>query len=416
MHARRRFLWQWLLAAVVLSILWSPLARAGITDAPPGQLEVYLVTYGPGDVYWERFGHDAIEIRDPTSGAAVNFNYGVFDFNQKDFLLNFARGYMRYSMDAERMAPEVDYYIRAGRFVHRQHLALTPSQAGALRDYLLWNLRPENRQYNYDYYVRNCATRVRDALDKALGGVIKAQLQVPSDGITYRHETDRLMAAQPWLMLVMDLGLSSYADQPLSRWQAGFVPMQLMHEIGHVRVPDGHGGTHPLVIKDQQVAAARLSPPPSEPPNLWLPLLIAGLVLSLLLAISGHYRRTHRAARVVFTILGTSWLLFAGIAGIGMTALWTLTQHHSAWANENLWLFNPLALLLLPAAWRLTRSHLSRWLVLLLTAAALFALVAKLLPSFDQCNLPWITFGLPCWLAMAYVLCWRSGPQKRTTR
>ena len=50
--------------------------------------------------YWERFGHDAIELRDTASGEAINFNYGVFDFSEKNFLLNFARGRMHYLMDA----------------------------------------------------------------------------------------------------------------------------------------------------------------------------------------------------------------------------------------------------------------------------------------------------------------------------
>ncbi len=400
---RSRCLRLLLLAAIAL-VARVPLAHAGIADAPGADLQVFLVTYGPGAIYWERFGHDAVEIRDRASGEAVNFNYGVFDFSQKDFLLHFARGYMRYSMDAERTAPEIAYYIQAGRFVHRQRLALTPDQAAALRDYLLWNLRPENRQYDYDYYTRNCATRVRDALDRALGGILRAQLQGPTDGITYRRETDRLMAAQPWLMLLLDLGLSSYADQPLSRWQAGFIPMQLMREMRSIRVPDGHGGTQPLVRHEQVVAAARLPAPPERPPNLIPPLLIAGLLLGGLLAASGHWQRTRRPARMAFVALGTAWLLFAGIAGIGMAVLWAFTQHHSAWANENLLLFDPLALLLLPAVWRGSASRFGRCLVVALAAAAVFALVAKLLPGFDQRNLPWIGFGLPPWLALLYAL------------
>ncbi len=379
-------------------------AHAGIADAPGADLEVSLITYGPGAVYWERFGHDAIEIRDARSGESVNFNYGVFDFNQKDFLLNFARGYMRYSMDAERTGPEIAYYRRAGRFIHRQRLNLTPAQADALRDYLLWNLQPENRQYDYDYYTRNCATRVRDALNQALDGLLEAQLEKPSDGITYRRETDRLMANQPWLMLLLDLGLSGYADQPLSRWEAGFIPMQLMRELRHVRLADGR----PLIANDQQVAASRIPLPPEAPPNLVPPLLVAGLVLGLLLAASGHWRGEHRAAHIIFGVLSTIWVLFAGIAGIGMAVLWAFTQHHSAWANENLLLFSPLALLLLPAVWRVSGSRFSRWLVTLLSIVALSAWVAKWLPGFDQRNLPWIALALPPWLAMCHAL-WRPG-------
>lgn len=30
-------------------------ARAGVIDAPGGDLEVSLITYGPGAIYWERF-------------------------------------------------------------------------------------------------------------------------------------------------------------------------------------------------------------------------------------------------------------------------------------------------------------------------------------------------------------------------
>ncbi|HET7266726.1 MAG TPA: DUF4105 domain-containing protein [Oleiagrimonas sp.] len=389
-----------------------PRAHAGIVNAPGANLEISLVTYGPGAIYWERFGHDAIEIRDRVSGQAVTFNYGVFDFSQKDFLLNFARGIMRYSIDAEPARAEINYYKRAGRFVHRQRLAFTPEQADALRDYLLWNLQPGNRLYRYDYYIRNCATRVRDALDQALGGAIKAQLQQPSDGITYRRETDRLMAAQPWLMLVLDLGLSGYADQPLSRWQASFIPMQFMRGIRRIQVADGNGGSKPLVVSDQQVAAARLPAPPAEPPNLIPPLLIAGLIIGLLLAVCGHYRQANKAARIGFASLGTLWLLFAGIAGIGMAVLWAFTAHHSAWANENLLLFNPLALALIASVWRRTPSRMARSLVLLLLAAAVFALLAKVLPGFVQRNLPWICFGLPPWLALTHALHRRPSPGK----
>lgn len=398
-HRSMRF-WFPLLAIALLFACSLSSAHADVADAPADRLDVFLVTYGPGAVYWERFGHDAIEVRDRDSGQSVNFNYGVFDFNQDNFLLNFARGYMHYSMDAELAAPEVDYYIRNGRSVQRQRLNVDPAQAAALRDALLVNLRPGNRQYAYDYFTRNCATRVRDMLNTALGGTLATRLDAPSDGITYRHETDRLMANQPWLMLLLDLGLSGYADQPLSRWQAAFIPMQLMREIRHVRLPDGR----PLVADDSEVAASRIPAPPRHPPDLVRPLLIAGLILGVLLGISGHWRHTNRAARTGFAALGTLWLVFAAAAGLFMAILWAFTQHRSAWANENLLLLNPLALCLIPATWRLTRSRFSTLLASLLMATAALALPAKLLPGFDQHNLAWIGFALPAWAGMLYAL------------
>lgn len=191
---------------LLLALCIAPLARAGIVDAPAANLEISLMTYGPGDIYWERFGHDALEVRDTVSGESIAFNYGVFDFDQKGFLLNFARGIMAYRMDAETTQSDIDFYAGEGRYVRRQRLALDDAQKERMRRFLLWNIRPENAGYRYDYYIDNCTTRVRDVLDNALGGALSSQWIDRPGGMTFREQTARLMSNQPWLMLGMDLG------------------------------------------------------------------------------------------------------------------------------------------------------------------------------------------------------------------
>jgi len=376
--------------------------RAGVADAPGADLEVSLVTYGPGEIYWERFGHDAIELRDRASGEAVNFNYGVFDFNEKNFLLNFARGRMRYMMDAEPTDQEVAYYVGVGRSVTRQRLALSADQAAELRDDLLWNLRPENAGYNYDYYADNCTTRVRDALDKALGGVLEKQLAARPGSMTYRQQTDRLMSAQPWLMLLLDLGLGPYADQPLNAWQESFLPSVLQAQLSQARIPSAGNGTSALVASEQTVSPNRLVAPSASPPDLRLPLGVAGLLLGGLIVLC------RRSWPTGYALLGTLHLVAAGLVGLLLLALWTLTSHHSAWANANLLLFNPLAFLLLPTLWRARRGFAaSRFIdgVIVLQLLAVIAAVAlHLLPGTVQQNQPWLLFALPCWLALAWSL------------
>ena len=388
-----------LLAFLLLAVV--PV-HASVANAPGANLEVSLVTYGPGDVYWERFGHDAIELRDTVSGEAVNFNYGVFDFNEKNFFLNFARGRMHYLMDAEPTGDEESYYVQVGRSITRQRLAFTPEQAAALRDFLFWNLRPENAGYNYDYYVDNCTTRVRDALDKSLGGIIKARLTAQAGGMSYRQQTDRLMSAQPWLMLLLDLGLGPYADQPMNAWSESFLPDELQTNLRGIRVPDGHGGTQPLVQDEQLLSPNRLSVPPAQPPDLRLPLGAAGLVLAGMLAM------TARRAWLAHALLATLYLSVAGLAGLLLLVLWTLTSHHSAWANANLLLFSPLAFLLLRAVWRtrhgVAPSRFANTVLVLQLAAALAAVLLHLLPGTVQQNQPWILFGLPVWAALAWSL------------
>ncbi len=391
-----------LLLLVLLLLATLAPAHASVANAPGTNLEVSLVTYGPGETYWERFGHDAIELRDTVSGEAVNFNYGVFDFSEKNFFLNFARGRMRYLMDAAPSRLDESFYIESGRSVTRQQLALTAEQASALRDFLLWNLRPENAGYNYDYYVDNCTTRVRDALDEALGGVLKTQSQARAGGMTYRQQTARLMSAQPWLMLVMDLGLGPYADQPLDAWQESFLPEVLQAQLRGVRVDDGHGGRQPLLQTEQLVSPNRLQAPPSTAPDLRPPLALAGLLLAALVALGRRWWPTG------YAVLGMLYLLAAGIVGLVLLALWTLTTHHSAWANANLLLFNPLAFLLLPTLWRSRRGYAaSRFIdgvIALQLLACVTAVSLHLLPGTVQQNQPWLLFALPCWLVLAWGL------------
>jgi len=402
---RRRLAAAWALL-LLLGIMAALPAWCGVRDAPGKDLEVALITYGPGAIYWERFGHDAIQIRDTVSGESVDFNYGVFDFDQKDFLFNFARGHMTYMMDAEATQPEVAWYIRQGRSVRRQVLALSPRQAAQLRDYLLWNLRPANLHYRYDYYTSNCATKVRDAIDRVLGNDMKAQLQAIRSPLTYRQQTDRLMANRPWLMLLLDLGLTSYADRPLNAWQASFLPVELSHAVAQVQVETSATASHPLVASDTLVARNHLKPPPPFPPDLNTPLALSGLLLAIVLLLLG---RSHNdLAQIAFGALASIWLILAGLAGLLMLALWGLTSHVAGWANANLLLFNPLAFLLLAAVWRQRtsrRAHAVAWSIVVLSAMALVGNFTQLLM---QRNLPWILLALPVWLAVLHVLHQRS--------
>lgn len=390
--------------ALFIAISWllaSP-THASVANAPAANLEIALITYGPGETYWERFGHDALQVRDTVSGESVNFNYGEFDFDQENFFLNFARGRMNYMMGAALSNIDESYYIETGRSITRQRLALNAAQAGALRDFLLWNLRPENSHYGYDYYVDNCATRVRNALDQALGGALKAQLAARPGGMTYRQQTLRLMSNQPALMLVLDLGLGPYADHPLTLWQESFIPMVLQRAVENVRIDDGKGGLQPLVSDSRVVSANRLDTPPASAPDLRGPLALAGLGIALLMLLARRFWPTG------FTLLGSLYALAAGIVGLVLLVLWTLTAHHSAWANANLLLFNPLAWLLLPSLWRarrgITPSRFIDGVIAVQLLATIVAVMLHLLPGVVQQNQPWLLFALPIWLMLAWRL------------
>jgi hypothetical protein len=386
------------LCALLLGLLACAGSHAGILTAPGEDLEVSLVTYGPGAIYWERFGHDAIRIRDRVSGESGDFNYGVFDFEDSAFIWNFARGHMRYMIDLGSSDVNQQDFVDEGRSVTEQRLALSAAQAVRLRDFLLWNLRPQNLSYEYDYLTSNCSTRIRDALNSVLDGALKAALSARPAPMTYRQQIDRLMAPQPGLMLPMDLGMGPSTDRPLNEWQESFLPMVLARELRSVRIPDGHGGLTPLVVAERELSANRLQQPGASAPDLDWPLAIAGVLVALAILATGLRLPTLSA------LLATACLVLAGIFGTVLLALWTLTTHYAAWTNANLLVFNPLAFGMVGAAWQTRKAvvygRLARILIPVQIAAAVLAVLLHLLPGTVQQNQPWLLLAVPVWLAI----------------
>ena len=381
-------------------------AFAQTSEEPP--LEVSLLTFGPGEIYWERFGHNAIVIRDPASGHAISYNYGIFDFEEDDFFLNFIRGRMRYQIAANGAQDDIDYYVSQGRSVTEQKLRFTPAQARALKEALDTNLLPENRHYHYDYFVSNCSTKLRDQLDAALGGSLRTQMSAPSRGYTYRMLADALTSPDPFLMGVIDIGLGPFSDQRLSFWKDSFVPMQLRDHLREMKVEDEAGNQVPLVIDERLLATPRLAEPPSLPPDLLWPFVIIGLALAAAIGLLS-YRRDQRWARLGFAALSLVFSLVCTVFGLILVGLWAFTEHESAWANENLLLFSPLCLLLLPTWWQSARAEwrpgkFVRRLALLIALLAAFGLFSKILSSFVQANVAWILLLLPTHLVLAHAL------------
>ena len=62
------------------------------------ELTVYLMTMGPGDEVWEKFGHNALWIHDSLRHTDIAYNWGLFDFSASDFLPRFLKGDMLYWM------------------------------------------------------------------------------------------------------------------------------------------------------------------------------------------------------------------------------------------------------------------------------------------------------------------------------
>ena len=384
----------WCVLVLLLCAAGIARAQTAPTAQPPAP-RIGVVTMGPGDIFWERFGHDAIVVDDPARRGPVSYNFGFFDLEEDGFAQRFAKGEMRYLLVALPLEEDLAYYREVGRGATLQWLDLDPAQARRLAADLAENARPENARYRYDYYTDNCATRVRDALDRALDGRLRKQLEGRSSGDTYRSESLRLAAPAPWMWLGFDIGIGPFGDRALSRWEQGFLPRRLADDLRKMTRADGR----PLVAAEIELLPQRQAAEPVEQALPLWPWLLAGVTLALAaLALGRRYPRTLAA------LAGGFWLL-CGLLGAVLALSWAFTEHRALWANRNLLLMDPLCLLLLPGAWALLRGRMPspRFRALLLAVAVLAALACLplWLQAVPQRNGHWIALLLPLHLAFA---------------
>ena len=391
---------RWLGRATValVAVVALTLSAQAQTPATPGDsLEVALLTFGSGEAAWEKFGHNAIVIIDRATGQAKAYDYGRFDFQQEKFILRLVKGRMWYAMGSGRAQRYVDVYTRADRSVWVQELAMMPAQRAALRDFLEWNDTDEHRDYHYDYYLDNCSTRVRDALDRALGGVIAAQFDTLVTTASFRWHTARLTSGDPLIYTGLMLGLGHPTDRRITAWEEMFLPVQLMEHLRAVTVPDSMGRPVPLVHAEQQVQQSSRHAEPVAPRRLMLPFLVVGMLLGLLLWQMG--RSASRAGQLMFALLGSVWSAAAGVGGIVLLGLWLFTDHVAAHENASVLLLSPLSLalaVLLPLAVRgRSAGGAALGSAMLVAALAALALVTLGWPALRQPNPELIALILP---------------------
>lgn len=373
---------------------------------PGAELTISLMTMGVGKEVWERFGHNAILVEDRSRGTARAYNYGMFDFRQQNFLLRFIQGRMLYWMQGFDLGLTLRIYRQANRSVWVQELNLTPAERAALRDFLEWNERPENRFYRYDYYRDNCSTRVRDALDRVLGGRIRAATDTIQTGHTYRFHTSRLIASDLPLYTGLLLALGQPADHRLTAWEEMFLPLELRQWVRHVTVVNASGRVVPLVKSERTLFASTMPAPPSAPPARAPAYLAVGLGLGLGLGWLGRRGSASPGARRAFAWLGGGWAFVGGIAGGLLAGLWAFTDHTVAYRNENLFQANllllPLAVLVPAVARGATWAPRPAVLLARLVAAgSLAGLALKMLPAFDQHNAEILALAVPANLGLA---------------
>jgi len=317
---------------------------------------VSILTCNPGTDVYSMYGHTAIRINDPSLGLDAVFNYGVFSFETPNFMYRFAKGQTDYLMVGEKYRSFMRGYNEDKRSVYEQVLNLSPEGKNKLFLALLENAKPENREYRYNFFTDNCATRIRDMIERNGGVSIKFTDNHPTE--SYRDLIKKFHHSFRWIDLGIDLLVGKKAEQTVPAYGQMFLPEYLENQFSKAEISKD-GKPQPLVLETRTLVEFPNSKLNSDLP--W-PAIVFGLLFLLVAVISvrGFLRKQK-----------TDWLdywLFAltGFAGLIIGWFTMYSEHPAMSPNYNLlWAF-PLNLFF-AFVWRFkkwrTKTRYYFWLV-----------------------------------------------------
>ncbi len=376
------------------------------SQSPGVRLDVWMLTFGPGQPVFLKFGHNAILVRAvDTANDTVKFervyDYGLFDGSSPTLVADFLQGRMRYWMGVTTLGRTKRNYRRTNRDIYAQKLRLTPEQSRSLYRRLQDNAKPENRYYSYDYYYDNCSTRVRDVLDEVTAGALKAAFQGPAS-MSLRDHSLRHTHDDWKYYLGLDLGLAN-VDEPIDVWTEAFLPFKLREALRRVQV-EQDGQRVPLVEREEVWFDGTRPDAAEQPPSRVLLLTMVGLAIGALLAAIGGVGRRIRAVGWLFVVLAAAIAFGLSLFGLLLIFLWGFTDHSIAYANQNIFNLAPWAVVApVVAVW--SRRGLFGLLAVSAAWSAL-GLVLKVLPFFEQDTFRITGLLLPVWCGLALGAWW----------
>lgn len=299
---------------------------------------IHVITIGPGDELFTRFGHIALMVEDRNTNERLVYNFGTFDFEDPKLRFKYARGFLNYWLSVVPFEPFLNYYARTNRDVWLQTLNLSDAKAREVAMRLRENALPQNRYYLYRHFLDNCCTRVRDVIDDATDGAVAEKFRsVPVDR-DFRYWTARCLDGLPLYRSVILYSLGPAIDAPLTRWDEEFLPEVFFKDLDKVTVGKSHV---PLVARKQLLFKREGAAIGSQTPTIDL-IVIFGLAAIFLLGFAvPHLGKSRPWARRMLGVGLVFWGLLAGLGGLMLLLYWTATTHFDTHYNENL-LINPV--------------------------------------------------------------------------
>ena len=291
---------------------------------PSPDARVSVLTCSPGKEIYKIYGHSAIRFKD--KGKDLVFNYGLFSFDEPHFIWRYLQGKNYYLLGVETFRHFITRYQKGGERVTQQTLNLNHQETIKLYEALIENAQPENREYLYNVFYDNCATRVYHIIEDQLpSGIIWSQNCEEKSFRTLLHEHNR---PTPFSQLGIDIVFGTRADKTANCKEQMFLPLYL--EMGLAKAKKSSGS--PLIKETEYLLEGKRIHNNTER-------IIFHSVWALLLILAIWVRFTNRRTIRIYQMLFYS---LVGLCSLVVCFIAFFSIHPTVLPNLNLIWINPL--------------------------------------------------------------------------
>ena len=345
------------------------------------ELEVYVLTSGPGNSPYTRIGHTALWVSGGGKRETV-FNWGAYDSSQDNFLWHFFMGDAEYKLAMMSRPYNIRRVQQNEQKLVAQHLNLTADMKLAMAAELARLAHPDNQKYVYHWESQNCSTLIRDLVDNVTEGALTLSSSNAQESTkTRRFEVLRHLEGSGWPWFGWHYMASDYGDRQYNNWDGMHIPKRLYETL---KITDIAPNT-PLVDHE-----CDLNPGAWAPDNPTRHTLKFALFGSIVAGVSVYWYKTRD--RLSTTIL-SSWFMVSGLISTFFMGCWMFSTLDGYGFNENWFYSNPIHLVLVYFLWKRQVPKVLLWI---LTGIATLGITWKIFDTTPQDNIDWIVlFGIP---------------------
>lgn len=333
--------------------------------------EISIVTAGPGEELYEKFGHSAIRIKDPLLNLDVIYNYGIFDFNQPDFYTNFAQGKMYYMLARYDFKYFLASYKKDKRWLKQQVLNLSSKEKQQFFLFLENNALPKNATYLYDPFFDNCATILRDITKNILKENVTFTFKEIEKNKSLRELMDKEIYWNSWGNLGINLIAGTILDTKRDPIAYTYLP-DYLYKVFQTGQITRENKKIDLVKREDVLLDFK------EKQNLFSffnPLYIFILLFILISFITYKDIKLKKRNKKLDFIL----FFISGLIGLILLYLWLFSSHKTSPNNFTiLWAFAPNLVI----SFLLLKTRIKNWIQKYVIVLLLFILIIPVLWIF----------------------------------